>query len=384
MKHSFYTAKGQRAWHQSRGNYLGGQAYSTSSYSDGYSYPIYVRGLVNSGFTGLAWAPEVRYATCDADYARRVQLMLLGSQSQFNAWEHGDLPFDCRGEMWNVFKRHYDLRARLLPYIYTAFFRMTQTGFPVVAPLPLAFPDDVKSRNIDDQFLLGPSLMVAPAGLDDKAAITREVHFPSTLWYQYWNQTIATTAATTQKMDTPIGYVPLYVRGGSIVPMLLPVALPSKVDLAATRAASGAATNATAGVLELIAALDGPASTCTGELFLDDFATLHTVGTATAVHVVFSIAASKLVANVSHASSGSSLNAEHGVAGRTLYAVDTVQVWGIKQGSVSKVTLSIRGAAPSAVPKSQWKVTSKGLQISGLEGASIKGGGGIAFELKWV
>ena len=35
------------------------QAWGTSSYSDGYDYQVYVRGLVNAGFTGLVWAPEV-------------------------------------------------------------------------------------------------------------------------------------------------------------------------------------------------------------------------------------------------------------------------------------------------------------------------------------
>ena len=135
------------------------------SYSDGYSYPTYVKGLVNSGWTGLAWAPEVRYATCDADYARRVQLMLLGAQSQFNAWERGDLPFHCRGEMWEMFQRHYNLRARLLLYLYTAHFTMSRSGYPIVAPLPLAFPEDMAARRVDDQLMLGPSLMFAPGGL---------------------------------------------------------------------------------------------------------------------------------------------------------------------------------------------------------------------------
>ena len=94
MFHSFYAARGQRTWMQSRGNYLGGQAWGTSSYSDGYNYDVYVRGLVNAGFTGLVWAPKGWYATCDPDYAR---LMMLGPQSQFNAWQHGDVPWHCNG-----------------------------------------------------------------------------------------------------------------------------------------------------------------------------------------------------------------------------------------------------------------------------------------------
>jgi hypothetical protein len=66
------------------------------------------------GFTGLVWAPEVRYNTCDPDYARRVQVMLLGAQAQFNAWQHGDVPWICtepkdsatQTYYWDMFTRY--------------------------------------------------------------------------------------------------------------------------------------------------------------------------------------------------------------------------------------------------------------------------------------
>ena len=62
-------------------------------YSDGYDYKTYVIGVVNSGFSGLIWAPEMRHATCTsnhtaaehADFARRSQLMFLSPQAQYNA-----------------------------------------------------------------------------------------------------------------------------------------------------------------------------------------------------------------------------------------------------------------------------------------------------------
>ena len=161
MFHEMYTDRGERTWLQSRGNYMGGQAYSSSSYSDGYSYDVYVNGLVNSGFTGLVWAPEVRYATCDADYARRVQLMLLGSQSQFNAWQHGDVPWTCVGWAWDMFVRHYRIRMQLGPYLYTAAHTQSTTGVPILRPLLLHYPADKMTRGITDQYFLGDALMVA-------------------------------------------------------------------------------------------------------------------------------------------------------------------------------------------------------------------------------
>ena len=136
LYHEMFESLGKRTWLQSRGGYAGSQAYPTNSYSDGYVYKTYVIGVVNSGFSGLIWAPEMRHATCTsnhtaaehADFARRSQLMFLSPQAQYNAWDghdgctlwdhgdHGGLP--CGPEYLAMFKKHYDLRAGLKTYLY--------------------------------------------------------------------------------------------------------------------------------------------------------------------------------------------------------------------------------------------------------------------------
>ena len=89
--------------------------------------------------------------------------------------------------------------------------------------------------------------------------------------------------------------------------------------------------------------------------------------------------------NVSHVSTGAALGESAAdSAARSLFAVDTVKVLGVRAGSVSKVSLSVAGAQPVAVPSNQWSVGAQGLTVSGLLGASIKSGsGGVAFELSW-
>eukprot|EP00966_Prymnesium_polylepis_P027408 633784-Prymnesium_polylepis.3 len=69
LYHEAFESIGQRTWLQSRGGYAGSQAYPTNSYSDGYDYRTYVRGVVNSGFSGLQWAPEMRHATCGPNHS---------------------------------------------------------------------------------------------------------------------------------------------------------------------------------------------------------------------------------------------------------------------------------------------------------------------------
>ncbi len=54
------------------------------------------------------------------------------------------------------------LRYRLLPYIYTAFVTASETGAPVQRPLIFDHQLDHAARDLDDQYLLGPDLLVAP------------------------------------------------------------------------------------------------------------------------------------------------------------------------------------------------------------------------------
>ena len=49
-----------------------------------------------------------------------------------------------------------------MPYIYSAFVRATETGEPVQRPLVLDFQDDPEVVDIDDQYLFGRDLLVAP------------------------------------------------------------------------------------------------------------------------------------------------------------------------------------------------------------------------------
>ena len=123
-------------------------AYPTNSYSDGYDYGTYVRGVVNSGFCGSIWAPEMRHATCTpnhsekdhADFARRTQLMFLSPQAQYNAWDgkDGTTVWPCGAEWMAMFKKHYDLRAGLANYLYSAFEAQSRTGIPLARALVFA------------------------------------------------------------------------------------------------------------------------------------------------------------------------------------------------------------------------------------------------------
>ena len=232
--HEMYESIGQRTWLQSRGNFAGGQAYPTNSYSDGYTYSTYVRGVVNSGFSGLIWAPELRQATCDADFARRSQLMFMSPQAQYNAWNSPEpkaRPWECTGSglnssTWTSFKKHYDLRKGLATYLYSAFEAQGRTGLPLARALVMDSPEDSHTWSVDDQFLIGASLMFAPAGMDKpkSTSVVRSVYFPptATSWHPWFANATKYTPGRVTSVPSPILDAPLFVKGGSVVPFQRP------------------------------------------------------------------------------------------------------------------------------------------------------------------
>ena len=129
-------------------------------------------------------------------------------------------PWTFGPEVEEVCRKYIRLRYQLMPYLYNQFHEATQHATPIMRPLFWEFPDDAHGYAIDDQFLLGPSLLVAP--VLKQAATQRAVYLPAgSDWYNYWTKELHAggqyiTAAA------PLDTLPLFVRAGSIIPMSEP------------------------------------------------------------------------------------------------------------------------------------------------------------------
>jgi alpha-glucosidase len=107
------------------------------------------------------------------------------------------------------------LRYRLMPYLYTAFHRASRTGHPVQAPLVFAGQDDPVTVDIDDQYLLGAHLLVAPVC---QGGVTgREVYLPPGTWHN-WHSGEVLLGTGHVYAEAPATVIPLFARGGSVVP----------------------------------------------------------------------------------------------------------------------------------------------------------------------
>ena len=94
---------------------------------------------------------------------------------------------------------------------------VTQRGGTFMRALVMDFRNDSKAREVTDQYLFGPSLMVSP--VTAYQVRSRSVFLPATTggWYDFWT---GAACAGGQTIDSPAPYdaIPLHVRAGSILP----------------------------------------------------------------------------------------------------------------------------------------------------------------------
>jgi len=103
---------------------------------------------------------------------------------------------------------------RLLPYLYSAFASYHFDGVPPVRPM--AF-EDAALGLADDQFMFGPSILVAP--FYGKGGWSREILLPAGRWYDFYTGAfLGTGGRLSYRSDT--GRIPLLVREGAVIPML--------------------------------------------------------------------------------------------------------------------------------------------------------------------
>ena len=109
-----------------------------------------------------------------------------------------------------------ELRYRLLPYLYSLFYEATQTGAPILRPLAWEFPRDRRGRTADQETLCGPALLVAPVTRPGQAAAA--VYLPAGRWVHFMTG-LAYAGGQDVLVPTPLEHFPLFVRGGSVIPL---------------------------------------------------------------------------------------------------------------------------------------------------------------------
>lgn len=202
-------------------------------YSDAYDHRMFVRAILTSGFCGLLWEPELRVANSVPEMYRRIQTMVCSPQAVVNAWfmphptwhqieeaknkKHELMP--NRTEVEGVVRELFRLRMKLIPYLYSAFAEYQFRGTPPFRALVTDYPRDAKTWNIEDEYMMGTSVLVAPIFGNDTR---RKVYLPAGEWYCFWTGT-KFDGGRDIEVEMPVDRIPMFVQGGTILPLADPV-----------------------------------------------------------------------------------------------------------------------------------------------------------------
>ena len=134
-------------------------------------------------------------------------------------------PWSFGEDVLAITRRYVGLRYRLMPLLYTLMRAAAESGAPLMRPLVWEFPYDPRVRNRSDSYMVGDSLLVAPVG---RAGVQeRSVYLPAGVWYDVWSGTAYTAGdprhpergGRVVACDAALDRLPLFIRGGSIVPV---------------------------------------------------------------------------------------------------------------------------------------------------------------------
>jgi len=122
------------------------------------------------------------------------------------------------GDPWTShIRKAIRTRYSYLPYWYTLFHEASITGLPVMRPLWVEFPADTSVFGVQEMFMVGPALLVHP--IVEAGRSSAKVALPGTRNHWYDVETYeAHTGPATIHVDAPLEKIPVFQRGGTIVP----------------------------------------------------------------------------------------------------------------------------------------------------------------------
>lgn len=216
----------QRPFVISRAGYAGIQRHALLWTGDNSStwehLALSVRQLLNLGLSGVAWAgADIGGFYGDASGELLARWTELGIFQPFcrnhsekqtrhqEPWLFGE-PYE------SVCRAMLKLRQRLIPYLYTLFEECHRTGAPLLRPLFWAYPDDATTYAMEDEFLCGDALLIAP--ILQPGAEYRHVYLPAGSWCHFWTgQRVEGPAHILAR--APLGQPAIYTRANTALPL---------------------------------------------------------------------------------------------------------------------------------------------------------------------
>ncbi|TAJ48191.1 MAG: alpha-xylosidase [Herbiconiux sp.] len=180
-----------------------------------------LRGGLSLALSGFGfWSHDIGgfEGTPDPEVFKRwVAFGLLSSHSRLHGSTSYRVPWAFDEEAVEVTRRFATLKLSLMPYLYSVGLEAHSTGVPFMRPMLLEFPADPAVRYLDRQYMLGSSLLVAPVF---SASGQVEYYLPAGTWTQLLTgETVVLPVGTWRRETHDVFSLPVWVRGGSVLPM---------------------------------------------------------------------------------------------------------------------------------------------------------------------
>ena len=139
------------------------------------------------------------------------------------AWKINDRsPWNMAGfhkdeRLLDVLREQFFLHYNLMPYFYNLMQEAARTGIPILRHLALEFPEDMTVYGMEDEFMLGESLLVAPVLTD--YVTTRKVYLPSGKWFDLYTGTAYNGGWHDVRLME--GHIPVFMRENGCIPLNL-------------------------------------------------------------------------------------------------------------------------------------------------------------------
>lgn len=179
-----------------------------------------LRAGLSFGLSGFSfWSHDMGgfvKSTPEDLYCRWIPFGFLTSHTR----AHGAPPtepwlYDSK-RVQDVFRKSAEMKYRLMPYVYAQVKECTEKGLPMLRALFVEFPDDPGAWKVDDEYLFGSQILVAP--LLESGMTGRTVYLPEGKWIDY--QTEKVYEGGWHRIEAGSLPIIMLVRDGSVLPHL--------------------------------------------------------------------------------------------------------------------------------------------------------------------
>lgn len=205
-----------------RSAYAGSQRYPVQWSGDNAatfgSMQASLRGGLSYGLSGFTfWSQDTGGFVgepTDELMIRWTQLSIFQSHLRYHGCYPFREPWQFSEECQSIIRNYLNYRYQLIPYLYSESIESAASGLPLLRPLVLEYQWDPTVHAIDDQFMCGRSILVAPIMREDSR---RTCYLPEGVWYDFFSKRSQDGGRWITE-DCPLEKIPVWLKGGSVIP----------------------------------------------------------------------------------------------------------------------------------------------------------------------